>query len=68
MRLIFHQPAGPGERFAPNAWDGNIGKEVPMRLPSGETRPARLVAAKVVDNGRGVDLTVELLDDPERGG
>lgn len=63
-RFTMHQRAAPGERFAPNAWDKVIGQEVSVRLPDDSTRTGKLVAAKVVEKGYAVDLTIELPENP----
>lgn len=61
------QRAGEHERFAPTAFDSQIGKTIPVNLDSGST-PGGLVAAKVSPDGQQVELTVEVDDrDPSAG-
>jgi hypothetical protein len=67
MKIQFRKSATePGDqyptRFAPNAWDGQIGKVIPFRIGA-DTAPARLVAAEVIENGAAVLLTIETVDD-----
>ena|SRR6266498_4116406 len=58
-RIQFRQNAGEHERFAPTAFDSQIGKEVPIRLNDEWLGTAIIVAAEVTDNGRAVLLTYE---------
>lgn len=59
--MQFRQDAGPDERFAPGAFAGSVGKSVPLRIEDYD-RPVWgvLVAAEVVEDGRSVQLTVEV--------
>lgn len=63
QRLSYTQSSAPGERFAPDAFDGQIGKVVPMNI---EGRPVEggctVVGASVADDGRSVQLTLEVPD------
>ena len=58
MRFQVRQPAGDGTRFAPTAWDGQVGKVVPFRVGDREDQ-VKLVAASVVEDGAAVLLTFE---------
>jgi hypothetical protein len=68
--MSYEQPAPAGSRFAPDAFEGQIGKEIPVNVPGSEPttvglvaatpRTARLVAARVADDGTAVELQLEL--------
>jgi hypothetical protein len=59
-RISFWYPAENHERFAPHAFDGAIGKQVPMKSPALEDMGMyTLVAADVAEDGSGVTLTIE---------
>lgn len=60
---IYH--ADPGERYAANAFDGQIGREVSINLGGGDQTPAILAKAAVAVDGRSVELTFEVDDLPE---
>lgn len=63
-RIEFVQPAGPDERFAADAFDGQVGKVIPFNIegsPGGHVN-ARVAAAKVSSDGRSVRLTLEVMD------
>jgi len=62
MKLKIVQRAEPNERFAPTAFDGQIGKTIPLRIGE-RTTPCKLVAASVADDGLSVELTIET-DEP----
>jgi hypothetical protein len=59
MQFSFRLRTREYERFAPGCFDGQIGNDWPLRLPSGDLIPARLLAATVAPDGSSVDLTVE---------
>lgn len=61
MRIGMKVRAGPDEVFAPDAFDSQIGKTVPVRLP-GLSRRGRVVGAQVSPDGRSCTLTVEVPD------
>lgn len=53
-------PAPEGERWAAGSWDGSVGNTIPVRgLGSGEVT-GRIVAATVAEDGRSVELTLEV--------
>lgn len=58
-RITFRQPAEPGDRFAADAFDESIGKEVRFSVPGLTADTAVLVAADVDDDGQAVNLTIE---------
>jgi phage head maturation protease len=71
MRYTIWQPAGtvdiPGkgeftERFAPGAFDGTVGKEVPLTYEEREIGRGRVVSAEVAEDGSGVSITYEVLE------
>lgn len=57
--MKFNQPAGVGERFAAGALDSQIGKEIPVNTPGGQTR-GTILGAKVASDGQSVELDLEL--------
>jgi hypothetical protein len=59
MDIAFSQSAPAGEVFAPDAFDSQIGKVIPVRLPNGE-RSGRLTGAVVAPDGRSAELKVQL--------
>ena len=59
MRIGLTQRADEHERYAPDAWAGNIGKEIPVHVGS-ITTTGKLVSAVVAEDGRSVVLTVEV--------
>lgn len=62
-QISFWQPAGENERFASHAWDGQLGKQVPLKGPGGEDLGlCTLVSAEVAEDGSGVMLTIEVPD------
>ncbi|MFJ6841354.1 hypothetical protein ACIQRE_01645 [Streptomyces griseoluteus] len=61
MKICFQQPAPEGEVFAPDAFDTQVGKEIPIRLET-RTVTGRLIKAVVAADGRSADLTVEADD------
>lgn len=58
---ITHTMSAEGGIFAATAFDGQIGKEVPLRVGS-EVHQATVVEAAVRDGGRYVDLTLDVPD------
>jgi hypothetical protein len=66
VRLKLTHRAGLHERFAPGCFDARIGDPWPVRLPSGDLRPALLVAAEVAPDGSSVELTIEVGEQPGR--
>ena len=61
-RFEIVQHAGEGETFAPQAFDGSIGKTVPVKVEGGDSSEATLVAAVVAEDGRSARLTLDTLD------
>jgi hypothetical protein len=59
VNIDFTLPADPRTVFAPGSFDSQVGKVIPLRLPSGQVE-ARVVAAEVSDDGRWVHMTLEL--------
>lgn len=58
MKITFTMYAPDGERFAPTAFDGQIGKQVPVLADVGVSQ-AELLEAKVAADGASAELTVE---------
>jgi hypothetical protein len=55
------QTAQPGERFASDSFDGQIGRTVPLRVDgSPQEADATVIAAQVSDDGTSVDLTLDI--------
>jgi hypothetical protein len=63
MRVEFRHNAGEHERFAPEAFARQIGKEIPIKLNDERIATARIMGAEVIDDGRAVLLSCEV-DDP----
>lgn len=56
-------PAAPGERFAHDAFDSQVGHTVPLRIEgSSDAAEATVVAAEVSDDGTAVTLTLDVPD------
>lgn len=69
-RYTAWEPAGtfdvPGkgefpQRFAQGAFDGTIGKEVPIKVQGVTIARGRVVSAEVAEDGSGVSITYEVL-------
>ncbi|GAA4688035.1 hypothetical protein GCM10023324_48430 [Streptomyces youssoufiensis] len=58
--MTFEQPAPADATFAADAFERQIGKDVPVKREGQEPTTGRLVAAKVVDDGRAVELTIDI--------
>lgn len=58
-RFISRHPVGPNERFAPDAFQNQIGEEIPINLGKGNSVPGKIVAVKVADDGTYVDITFD---------
>ena len=59
MRMTIVHHAGPGERFAVNAF--RVGDVVPFVVTCGSVRmPAVLIAARVAEDGRSAELAFEI--------
>lgn len=56
------EPAAPGERFAHDAFDSQVGRTVPLRVEGSPNAEATVVAAEVSDDGRAVTLTLDVPD------
>ena len=59
MRFTITEPAEPQTVFAADAFDNQIGKTIPITIGTTQT-DGKLVAATVADDGRSVELTVEV--------
>lgn len=58
--MKFNQPAPDGTTFTADAFDGQVGKEIPVNTPGNEPKMGRVLAAHVADDGRSVELTLEV--------
>lgn len=59
-RIVIHDHAPPGDLFEPWAFDRNIGKTIRLILQDGTVTHATVLAAKVVEDGRAVNITLEV--------
>lgn len=63
QQVNISEPAAPGERFAPDAFDTQVGRTVPFRIEgSPDVAEATLLAAEVSDDGTSVTLTLDVPD------
>jgi len=62
MRVKVRQDAPPGAGFAPDAFDRNVGRVIPVLGAAGGTT-GRVVAAEVAPDGSHVQFTLEVDDD-----
>lgn len=64
MRFSFRQSAGEFQRFAPDAFDSQVGRAVALTagVDSQRIGTARLVNAQVNADGSNVELTYEVAD------
>ncbi|WP_330339404.1 hypothetical protein [Streptomyces sp. NBC_00557] len=60
MEMKCNQPTPAGATFAANAFDGQIGKEVPVNIPGKDQTTGRILAARVADDGQSVELTLDV--------
>lgn len=58
--MSYKQPAPVGATFAADAFDGQVGKEVPVNIPGEGPKTGRVLAAQVAEDGRSVELTLEI--------
>lgn len=72
MRFIIKQKAAPDTIFQPGAFDGSVGKTVPVYSRETEDGPilgevgmGRLVKAEITENGSVAELEIEVAD-PEK--
>lgn len=63
-QVTIRRQAEGGERFEDGAFDDGIGKPFTASKPDGTAVTGELLAARVVDDGQAVDLTLEVPDDP----
>lgn len=62
-RVAFTQPADPGTTFAPDVFESQIGRTVPMNIEGREIEEGcKILAAQVSDDGTSVELTVDVPD------
>ena len=59
--IVFNWPAGPHQKFAHDAFIGQIGKTVPFTSSAGETTGV-ILAAEVSADGSEVQLTLDVAD------
>ncbi|MFJ3826227.1 hypothetical protein [Streptomyces nodosus] len=59
MKMTVEQPAGDGERFAPDAFDSQVGQEVPVKTPDG-TKTGRVTGARVAADGQSVEIELDV--------
>jgi hypothetical protein len=59
MEIAFTQAAAPGEVFAPDAFAGQIGKDIPVRLAGGVVM-CRVTGADIAPDGQSVELHLDV--------
>lgn len=59
MRLVFHEHAGPFERFDVGAFQTSVGRTIRLILEDGSVTHAYIEAAEVAPCG-GVDLVLDV--------
>lgn len=62
MKVSFVQRAGRGEVFSPGVFDSQVGKTIPFQVEGRDTTTACILKAAVSDDGRSVEITVEVQD------
>lgn len=62
MQITTKHVLGEFERFEVGAFYQALDKQISVILPNGEETIGKLLDATVVDDGRAVDLTIELDD------
>jgi len=60
QRVGITQTANPGERFAHNAFDSQVGRTIPFRIEGTDAGQATVVGAEVSDDGTSVKLTLDV--------
>jgi hypothetical protein len=63
MRFVIEQQAGPGNRFAPDAFASQIGKQIPVEVRPGERVQGAIRSADVSTDGTSARIQVEIPDD-----
>jgi len=65
MKMTFNQPAPDGSNFSADAFDSQIGKEIPVNV--GRSQPVRgvILSAVVADDGRSAEITIDAPDTPD---
>lgn len=61
MEMTFRQSAGPGVQFAQGVFDSQVGNEIPVDL-GGCKAAGRIVSAVVADDGKSVQITLDVPD------
>ncbi len=64
MRITLRQQAEPGCVFAGDTLDANIGRTIPVNLGAHRAEGV-IVAARVVDDGEAMEVTVEVAEDEQ---
>jgi len=59
MSFTFTMPAPEGDRFAPTAFAGQIGRSVPLKFELEQVAVGVITAAVVSDDGLFVEITIE---------
>ena len=60
MKFKANMPASLDTTYADDAFDNNIGKMVPVLIEPGTRIEGKLLDAKVIKNGKDVELTIEI--------
>lgn len=62
QRVDINQSAPSNVRFAPDVFDSQVGRTVPLRIEGSADAEAVVVDAKVAEDGTSVTLTLEVPD------
>jgi hypothetical protein len=65
MRTTFSQPAPDGSEFAADAFDAQIGKEIPVNMGQSTRVLGRVLSAAVAPDGRSVEIDIDIPGVPE---
>jgi hypothetical protein len=69
MKMSYKQPAPDGATFASDAFDSQVGREIPVNVEGSEATTGRLIAARVADDGKSVELQLDVdVELPTYGG
>ncbi|OQQ16130.1 hypothetical protein B0675_02260 [Streptomyces sp. M41(2017)] len=58
--MSYEQPAPEGDRFEQGAFDRQVGQDIPVRVEGRDSTTGRLLKAEVADDGRSVELTLDV--------
>jgi hypothetical protein len=61
-QVVTNEYAGPGERFAPDVFDSQVGNEVPFKINGETIGTCSLLGVSVAEDGSFVTMTFEIPD------